>query len=333
VRSLFAVLCFLVYAAAILALHQGRSVAFDSDEDGPIPLVVSHWFYGTQLGLVDPGLVQFFKRHERTEAAIETAIDRSHVSLTGQLGLANDGIGVGGMIATNLGFTLFGARARALPLLFVSLLGLSVLCFIVRYRDQRFIVVPLVLAGLTLLLLTPIAQVPGMAEQIPWGGVRSYAVIGILPAFHWMLAVGERASQSRPMRLADLGLSAIQAAILAFSILVRGAPMYLLFPVAGTAAWAWHRRAAPRLEIALRLLVPGLVVAFGLMVLPRLAFPEYAAAGRLYQTAWARVTVGVARRSPHWPFPGLQQTYSCPDIVGGMAPQNLDQVADCIWQD
>jgi hypothetical protein len=122
-RSLFAVLCFLVYAAAILALHQDRSVAFVSDEDGPIPLVVSHWFYGTKLGLVDPGLLQFFRRHEPTEAAIETAIHRGHqVPLTGRLGLSDDGSGVGGMIATNLGFTLFGARGnlgtalRALPL-------------------------------------------------------------------------------------------------------------------------------------------------------------------------------------------------------------------------
>jgi hypothetical protein len=193
--------------------------------------------------------------------------------------------------------------------------------------------VPLVLAGLTLLFVTPIAQVPGVAEQIPWGGLRSYAVMGVLPALHWVFALGERTPQSRPTRLADLALSAIQAAILAFSILVRGAPMYLLFPVAGAAAWTWHRRAAPRSEIALRLLVPGLVLAFGVSVLPRLAFPEYEAAGRLYQPVWARVVVGVARQSPHWPFPGLQQTYICPDIVGGMAPQNLDQVADCIWLD
>jgi hypothetical protein len=333
VRSLVAVLCFLIYAAAILALPQDRSAAY-TEQDGPIPLVVSHWFYGTKLGLADPGLTRFFRRHEPIEAAIETAIHHSdQVPLTGRLALMDDGIGVGGMIATNLGFALFGTRARALPLLFVSLLGLSVLCFVARYRDRRLLAVPLVLAGLTLLLMTPIAQDSFSAGAIPWGGVRSYAVMGILPALHWVFAVGERAPQSRPMRLADLALSAIQAAILAFSILVRGAPMYLLFPVAGAAAWTWHCRAVPRSDIARRLLVPGLVLTIGLFVLPRLAFPEYKAAGRLYETAWARVTVGVARRSPHWPFPGLQQTYICPDIVGGMAPQNLDQIADCIWQD
>jgi len=49
-----AVLSFVVFAFAVLSLHQERSIPFVIEENGPIPVALSHFLFGAAGGLVDP---------------------------------------------------------------------------------------------------------------------------------------------------------------------------------------------------------------------------------------------------------------------------------------
>jgi hypothetical protein len=107
VRVVLAALSFLIYVAAVLSLHQERTVPLLVEQDGPIPVVISHWLCRAPFGLTDSGL-----------------------------------------------------------------------------KDLSAI--PPVLLALTWLLITFISGPPRLAyAQEPIGGIRYYAVIGILPALHW----------------------------------------------------------------------------------------------------------------------------------------------------
>jgi hypothetical protein len=56
VRVVLAALSFLIYVAAVLSLHQERTVPLLVEQDGPIPVVISHWLCRAPFGLTDSGL-------------------------------------------------------------------------------------------------------------------------------------------------------------------------------------------------------------------------------------------------------------------------------------
>src|SRR5262249_51833729 len=155
--------------------------------------------------------------------------------------IVQDGNGVGGIAITEAAFALFGPSAQALSLFFLALMGISAATFVGRYQGQRMSVVPVLFLGLTLLLLTTLTTTP-MSSQVPIGGLRYYAVVGILPALHWCFEfIGDDDSPDKSTRCA---LLIIQVVVLGLAILVRGSPIYLLAPVIVCAAvWFWRRRA------------------------------------------------------------------------------------------
>jgi len=73
------------------------------------------------------------------------------------------------------------------------------------------------------------------------------------------------------------------------------------------------------------------VLIVGLTIPPRLAFPEFAAQGRLYGLVWHRAFIGFVE-NPAWPFPGMREKYDCSaQIPDGLAPGVLDRNGLCVW--
>src|SRR5215472_8214522 len=138
IRLLLTALAFAVYAAAVLSLHQERNTAFANEETGPVAAALSHRLEGAPLGFLDTALFQYFMKSLAMGVPAEPAVDQARdgaVTPSGQLMIATDGIGIGGMVAVELAFRLFGPQARSLPLFYLLLLALATALFIARFRD------------------------------------------------------------------------------------------------------------------------------------------------------------------------------------------------------
>jgi len=122
-----------------------------------------------------------------------------------------------------------------------------------------------------------------------------------------------------------------QSAILAFAILVRGSPIYLLAPVTICILLAL-RRGTKLARLRRPVLLPATVVFAGLIVLPSLAYPAYVQTGRLYAVKWHRTLISLGA-NPAWPFPGLRERYHCPEIPAGIVPGMSDGNGACIIDD
>jgi hypothetical protein len=330
-----AAVSFAIYAIAVLTLDQGRSTSFVLEEDGPFPAALSYERYGTRPnGMVDDGVNRFFERALAAGEPVGRVLDEAAAGpaiATGQVGLTKDGTGVGGLIMAEMAFGLFGLKAQALAMFFLTLVGLSASAFIMRYRDQRMSAVPILLLGLTLVLLTPMSIDASFVAQAPVGGLRYYVVLGILPTLHWCLEFLDHGNTpAKPLRW---GLLGIQVTVLGLTILVRSSPAYLIGPPVVCAAWVlWRQPGQRRRRNALLLLLPAALLYMELTALPKWAFPEYAAAGRLYGTVWHRLFVSFGV-NPAWPFPGVRERYQCADrgIPEGIMPGLIDRNAHCVW--
>jgi hypothetical protein len=327
-----AVASFVVYAAAALTLHQEKHFHFRVEQGSPFEEVLSHRLAQTPFGAIDTG-VQRYLRGQSPSVPAEQTIERAIGGMavpSGETTLSSDGIGCGSFIMAELATAVFGLSARALPLFFVLLIGISAACFIIRFRDGRLAAVPVVLLSLTLLLASPLAG--GFdANEAPLGGFRYYAVLGILPALHWCFDILDKEASGIWRCRAPL---AVQTALLALSILVRYSPIYLLLPSVAVTIFVWrkHRARSQRRRAAVCLLIPMaaiLSVAYGA---PHLMFRSYEEQGRLNGTLWHRLLVGIAFRNPEWPFPGVHERFSCPDVPRGMDATG-DRVGHCIWED
>lgn len=330
-----AILSIAAFSVAVSSLHQEKYVRWPVEETGPLSVGVSQRLVGAPLGWIDQGIYVFFVRD--TAPNVNDAV---HEALSGAKpnGVAMpdpDGVGVGTLSAGAIAFALFGLRPYALPLFFILLIAGSAIAFILRFRDERLLIVPIVMCGMTLFLfLEPVSlSFPDGAAQMPIGGERSYAIVPIIAGLHWLLQFVER--PSRPIRPGELALLCGQATVLGFAILVRGAPSYLMLPIIAAALLALRRRDETRgwQRVLARLSTPLAVVVLIVAVLPPILFPRFAATGRLHPVVWHRLLVSFSV-NPEWPFPDMAEQYQCPygdprgstiaDFVG-------DAVGNCAW--
>jgi hypothetical protein len=332
VRISIAALSFAVYAIAVLMLDQGSSTSFIAEEAGPIPVDLSQRLYQTGNGRMDTGMYRFFLEALGARLTAKKAIDEAlngRATPTGISVVAQDGNGVGGIVIVEAAFALFGPSTQALPLFFLALIGISAAAFVARYQSQRMSAVPILFLGLTLLLLTVLTATP-TSSQVPIGGIRYYAVVGILPALHWCFEfIGDDDGPRKSIRWA---LLIIQVVILGLAILVRGSPIYLLVPVIVCAAVLfWRCRVRrPWRAFAAFLLVPLAVIFLEVGQAPRFAFPEYSSTGRLYGIVWHRVFISFGLH-PEWPFSGVRELFPCPEVPEGITPKGSDRSGHCVW--
>jgi hypothetical protein len=324
-----AVACFVVFALAAERLHQDRADHFGIEEQGPIPAALSHVLYGAPIGFVDAALLEYFSvSKSKSTAEFVDEIVRGDVAPTHEWRMPMDGTGIGPPLSATLAFMLFGPQARSLLWLFVALLGVSTLCYIVRFRHERLWVAPVFLGGLTLFLITMGGGGPLSVDQAPLGGMRSYILIAILPLVHWCFElVADRSASRREAWIRGM-LLAIQVAIFGFAILVRYSPICFI-PAVIVSAWLAARNGMAKRAALLSLLPLAVLLACLYGLLP-LAFPEQAASGKLRSVLWHRAFVSF-RANPYWPFPGLHDRYKCPQLPRGLGGPGPDSDGHCAW--
>jgi hypothetical protein len=335
VRIVLTAISFVVYVAAVLTLHQDKVVPFDVEEIGPIPAALSHRLYGTPPGLIDSALAKFFFEAEQAGTPAKEVVDRvmqGAVTPSGQTNLAMDGIGIGGIAGEELAFTLFGTHARSQQLLYLLLIGVSTGLFVVRYGDERMSAAPILLAALTLLLLTPLSAAAD-AREVPIGGVRYYAIVGTLPALHWCFEFFDLGVKPRIASALRWALLGGQLPILALGLLVRGSPVYLLLPLIGSIGIALWRYGRSRWRmVAVLLVAPTVLVLVGIDALAEFRYPPYAESGLAFVNIWHRAFIGLGIH-PDWPFPGVREAYQCPEIPEGIVASTVDRNGHCVWWD
>jgi len=330
VRTAVVALSFIAYALAVASLHQERAVQFAVEEDGPIPVALSHRLFGSPLGLIDSGLTDYFRKKATgisAEVAVEQAVDGAATE-THALAISSDGTGVGGFLAADAAFSLFGPHARSLPIFFLLAIGISVALFTARYQDDRVLAVPVLLLAFTVLLLTPVSA-PANAAQAPIGGIRYYAIAAIIPALHWCLEFASSESPSRRDAILRWLLLGGQIAILTLAILIRASSAYLIGAAILSAAYCAIKR-RDRAWLRPMLAAPCAAIFIALFVAPALSFPDYASKGRAGGVVWHRVFISLGS-NPSWPFAGLRDVYICPEIPEGLVPSIVDRNGHCVW--
>lgn len=321
--------CFVVFALAANALRQDRIGHFSIEEQGPIPAALSHLLYGAPIGFIDSGLLQYFQtsRNKSAAEAVAAAV-RGDAAPTHDWRVSMDGSGIGPPLEVTLAFVLFGMHAHSILWLFLTLLGLSTGCYVIRFRRERLWVAPVFLGGSTLWLLTMGGGGPLSSSAAPLGGMRSYILIAILPVVHWCFELVADKSMSRREAVTRGVLLAIQVAIFGFAILVRNSPIALILAVIVSALLAARYGLAKR--AALLSLLPLAAMLACLFGLVPLSFPDQMKSGRLHSVVWHRAVVSLSI-NPGWPFPGLQDRYECPLIKGGLGNPGADSIGHCVW--
>jgi hypothetical protein len=328
-----AVASYLIYASAVMALHQYHDNSFCCERVG-LAAAVSNVVYGAPLGKVYPAIqAQFLDM----EASVEEILDRvTHLSASPQnpLTVQPDGNGIGFITAASWAMRLFGPHLFAIPLFTLGLFALSAGVFLWRFPDDRSAVVTVSFLVLTLMLCTPLVWDPGIAGQIAIGGIRYFSLLGVVPAFHIVLEVAEQGGGGLAKKR-DLVLLAVQTIILVLAVLVRGSAASVAGPIflVGLVK-VWRSRCnrnesrSLRRKAAIIAMVGAVFVGSLLAVFPS----RYMRDGRVTTVFWHRVVISLGI-NPAWPFGNLREVYHCENggIPDGLVPGAGDRNGGCIW--
>ena len=333
-RMTAAAISFIIYASAVLALHQQDDNALCCERIG-LATAVSHVVYGAPLGTVYP---EIQKQLLDMQAPVEAALERvTHLAPPPEHPTMpiNDGNGVGFILVANWAVGLFGAHLSALPCLMLALMGVSAAAFLWRFNDDRSAVVTVTFLSLTLMLCTPLVSDPRFAGQIVIGGIRYFSLLAIVPAFHLVLEIADGKGPSRNAGKLPALLLTVQVVLLTIAILVRGNAAYVIGPIVLIGlvrAWRFRRNrtelGALWSKAAVITLVGGVFVGSLLAALPS----RYIRDGRITTVFWHRTVISLGV-NPAWPFGNLHEIYDCRngDIPEGLTVGTLDRNGHCIW--
>jgi hypothetical protein len=334
------ILSFVIYASAVLSLHQERHSGWFVEAAYSLPAAVSHSVYRTPLGMINPNVQAVFQEIFREEMdnriSVREALARTaagDLPADHAVKTTTDGNGVGYPIFASLAMQLFGLHLSGLIYAFLLLIGVSTVVFISRFQDDRLFMVPLLFFALTLVLLSPLTSDPEGVDQCPIGGIRYFTVAGILPAFHILFELTDRSRPGANVAIRNFVLLGLQILMFAFVVLVRSSVGYLLGPIVLAAMhriWANWRNPA---ELGRILGKTGLTVLAGITFVSIIAasVPDYVKTGRLFGNFWHRTVVGLGRH-PDWPFGNLREVYNCMDVFpGGLTEGGDDRDGQCIF--
>jgi hypothetical protein len=86
-------------------------------------------------------------------------------------------------------------------------------------------VAALCFCALTAMLFSALVWNPGYAFEIPVGGIRYFSLVGVLPTLHILLDLLDKSPYSPACARQNLIMLALQVAILALAVLVRGSSL------------------------------------------------------------------------------------------------------------
>ena len=327
---------FIIYAAAVLVLREHRFSQYDA-EQLELAAAVSNLVYGAPIGTIYSGSLQaFVHRPGRIQETLEETA-RGGTETGPLLMVTPDGIGISFTVITTLAMRLFGLHLSSPTFALLCFMGISTFVFLLRYQDDRIFFVVLYFFSLTTMLFTPLVTDKFFADEVPVGGLRYFALLGILPAMHIFWEITGSAKSNSKARPADFILLGVQVLVLAVVIIARGSAGYLLgaLIVAFFAVLGACRGDPAGLR---KLLCKGAFVAVLSAVLVAsfyLSVPQaYKDSGRSTGVIWHRVLISLGA-NPAWPFGNLRDVYSsCKRYSGldrSLAPGVDDWNGQCIW--
>ena len=107
-------------------------------------------------------------------------------------------------------------------------MGISTFVFLLRYQDGRAFFALLYFFSLTIMLFTPLVTDTDIATEVPVGGGRYFALLGILPAMHIFWEAVEPAKSDAKAKPGDFILLGVQVLVLAVVIIARISAGYLV---------------------------------------------------------------------------------------------------------
>jgi len=333
IRTGLAITSFVIYAVATLALDQPHRVQYDTERTS-LAAAVSHVVYGAPLGTIYAGVLASLWDPSRTMQQTFEEVIRGDVQIGRLLDAAMDGNGIGYLTIASLAMRLFGLHLTSLNYAPISLLAVSTVVFLFRFRDGRFLFVPLNFLSLTIMLFTPLVTDPDLASQIPVGGIRYFSLVGILPAMHILLEISD-SSKLRPVAvLRNCAFLGVQLLVLVISIVVRSSTGYLLGAIAVgclvTVGTHVSNRTGLRNVIykgTFTAVLAALFFALFVLWIPK----EYKESGRAMGLVWHRVLISLGA-NPAWPFGELRNIYQCDRYVPeGLVPGIVDRNGHCVW--
>jgi hypothetical protein len=336
IRALLAVASFLIYACAVLALHQHRSEPFIPEREA-FAGAVSTTVFGAPLGTMYSGVET---RLRDAKTPLETALRQT---VGGEVAPGAvvpdggmDGNGIGYLLLTTGAMFVFGASTAAPILAMLALMAVSGAALLSRFGARSATVILLYFVALTLLLFTPPVWEPIVASEVPIGGIRYFCVVGTLPAFHLAAEFLDVGGSSRGRGWSRFCLLTVQTVILVLAVLTRTSNVALVTALALIWLYALPKR-RPDISWIRRHLASGAFVAvtagvlFGLILV--LLPPQYLSEGRITGMTWHRALISLGL-NPTWPFGSLRQMYDCdyPEVPGRrLEPGLLDANGGCIW--
>lgn len=322
------IIAFLIYCAAVLVVRVEQRDDF-IQERSSIAAAVSHLYYGAPLGNVYATVLERLLDFNVPLSTVLGEASQRKIPAQGLLSTTADGNGIGYIVVATVSMGLLGPHSAALVIALLASMAVSAAAFVWRFRDQRAIVVVLYFTVLTVMLFTPLTTERVHATQIGLAGIRYFAFVSILPAFHLILELFDSRRDDEPLPRWAIVPTALQVMILVLTFLVRNASAPVLGVVAvGAVIAAWNGRRLP--GISRRILAKALYMAMHAVVLLgvlMLSFSEsYLRDGRFTEVVWHRIFLSLGTSS-QWPFPGVRELYDCrkwiPEgIEGGMPDRN-----------
>ena len=297
---------------------------------------MSNVAYGGRFGTAYPAVTTALVKtiNQPLQSSLDALPEKIDEPAAAAVPLVVDGTGVGYVLVSTVATRLFGLHVWGLELLTVSLAVVSAIVFLWRFGAPyagTVILYFVILAALQFSVHQGVAVIaPG---QISLGGIRYFALVAFIPAFHLCLEFFD--AQGRGSRWNYL-LLGVQAIILLIAIVVRISAGCLLGAVVLAAlAFAWrYRRDPPRLRLLGRkglafLLGIALVLTAIIAAIP----PAYLQQGRFNSVFWHRAVVSLGA-NPAWPFEHLNTAIDCHrDIPDGLVRGIVDRNGHCIWVD
>jgi hypothetical protein len=330
-----ALLSLLLYAAGLLALRQDREPGWIDEAQGPIPVAVSYLVYGTPFGAVDDNVMKQFLNPDGTTVQAQLAAAASGSIPRGPVDMYSpDASGVGMNVFATVAMASFGIAISSLVKLYLVFVGIGVVAFVLRFQDDRLIVVPLYLLVVTVMLIAPIGPAAKAIEQMPFGGQRFFVVAAILPALHIFFELIERdETATRRRTIANWLLLFVQASLFAAVLLVRSSAGYMLITLLAVLLWQIWRNRERRDRLSALAAKTGVVGAAFVLWAAFVAkeLPAYVQNGRALGNVWHRSFVSFTLH-PEWPFGNLRQVYDCTRYIPeGLNREHNDRNGHCVW--
>lgn len=277
-----------------------------------IPPAISELYYGHRLRYTALESVQrrFFSRVDRdnpTARTVNAAMQRLRETSNEDPGpayllMGPDDKGIVDLV--ELGFRLFGPRLESVITMYFALLALSCLLYVVAFwRSPSALLLLAASLAMLYLVMPMVAFNPQLKSLL---ALRALPILAMVACLHCLLFMAS--SLHQPVNRLGVGLVALQALLIAFTMHLRSTTIWEVATIVGfgavvlaVAAWrAWHgARAGARggafSSVAATL---GLVIAgyLGLQVYQATVFPEEYRRGDEIATRvfWHNVYTGFA---------------------------------------